>query len=74
MTYLNKKLYLAIGGLAILLGLAVYSKIEENSKKAKKLEIVKENATINYSIEDTVKKYKKDSVLEKKLIPFTHYK
>ena len=72
MAYINKELSLAIGGLAILSGLAVYSKIED-SKKTKNSEIAKEITILNWQTEDTTKKYEKDSILEEKLIKFTHY-
>ena len=72
MAYINKELSLAIGGLVILSGLAVYSKIED-SKKIENSEVTKEITILNWQTEDTTKKYEKDSILEKRLTKFTHY-
>ena len=73
MDYLNKKSVLVTGGLATLLGLAVYSKIE-NSKKIENLKAVNKNTIIDYLIEDTIKTYKNDGIIKKRLTPFTYYK
>ena len=72
MDYLNKKSVLVTGGLATLLGLAVYSKIE-NSKKIENLKAVNENTIIDYLIEDTIKTYKNENIPEKRFPKFTHY-
>ena len=72
MAYINKELSLAIGGLVILSGLAVYSKIED-SKKIENSEVTKKITILNWQTEDTTKKYEKDSILEKRLTKFTHY-
>ena len=72
MDYLNKKSVLVTGGLATLLDLAVYSKIE-NSKKIENLKAVNKNTIIDYLIEDTIKTYKDENIPEKRFPKFTHY-
>jgi len=74
MVWLDKKLFLEIVGLTTLSGLLLYSEINENSKKTKNLEVVNKNTIIDYLIEDTIKTYKNDGIIKKRLTPFTYYK
>ena len=74
MVWLDKKLFLEIVGLTTLSGLLLYSEINENSKKTKNLEVVNKNTIIDYLIEDTIKTYKNDGIIKKRLTPCTYYK